>query len=57
MTSAVAVEGLIKKFGPVVALDGLDLDVAAGEAIRGATPSSSTGGSRTSPATCRSGPN
>jgi ABC-2 type transport system ATP-binding protein len=31
MPSAVAVEGLVKRFGSVVALDGLDLEVAAGE--------------------------
>jgi len=31
MTSAISVAGLRKSFGHVVALDGLDLDVAAGE--------------------------
>ena len=85
MTAAISVSGLVKTFGHVRALDGLDLEVATGEvhgflgpngsgksttirvllgllrptparcacsaATRGTTPSSSTGGSPTSPAT------
>lgn len=31
MTSAIRIEGLVKRFGRFTALDGLDLEVAAGE--------------------------
>jgi ABC-2 type transport system ATP-binding protein len=31
MSNAISISGLVKKFGHVTALDGLDLDVATGE--------------------------
>ena len=38
MTDAIEAEGLVKRYGDVVALDGLDLEVAAGHRARPARP-------------------
>src|SRR5258708_1793549 len=34
-SAAIAVEGLVVRYGPVVAVDGLDLQAAAGEGVAG----------------------